>query len=584
MSAPLALSLLILSASPPQKALGINLDFHRSWASHLMFVDAIKRARPWIPFVPGSDVFDSGAKVPVDETGMPLEVPFTPPEGGPRQLVRTLLFEELSGRYPRGRYVLEFKGSGTLELSGDAGRRVFRRPGRYLLDVRPTSAGLRIEILRSLKRDPIRDMHLWLPGFEGSKEVIHPEFVTRLKGFAVLRPAQTMSINGGDYPCDNLVAAHDPKCVQGWSSRTTPQSFTQSVPRGVAIEYLVEVANRAEADLWPGIPHAVDDEWVRQMAIVLRNELAPERRVYVELSNEIWNFNGHYPQHDYFRAIGRASRMFARDLADDDTDAGRRAFVKRSIEVWQIFEDVFGRSARRRVVKVMPGFFGNPWHSERMLGHLSDRSLNPRRLRADALAVGAYFGGPVGNALVAEGRSKSATIDMVLDRAEASLGSPNDAPKLETFASLTRAHVALARRNRLPLIAYEGGQHLVIGTGEPSPINQTLQAANRDPRMAHLYDRMFDLWFGLGGGLFIPYSFVDRHSRYGFFGHLEYMHQPLEDAPKFQALRARMQAFGAELPRPRLRLPLGRSWSYIPTGTFPGTGILIPVSPKDDDS
>jgi hypothetical protein len=94
--------------------------------------------------------------------------------------------------------------------------------------------------------------------------------------------------------------------------------------------------------------------------------------------------------------------------------------------------------------------------------------------------------------------------------------------------------------------------------------------------MADIYRRAFELWFGMGADVFVAYGFVGRPSRWGSFGHLEYMHQPLEDAPKFRALRARMEAFGVELPRPRLRLPMGRRWTFLGAGTFPRTGVLLP--------
>lgn len=579
MSASLLVSLLAIGAAPADKALGINLDFHVSWAPHWMFVDGMKRARPWVPFVPDSDVWHSGATIPLDEQGMPKRVPFVPPEGGPPQHVRTVLFDELDGRFPAGKYVLEFQGSGVLEVEGDTPNRVIRAPGRHVLDVTPTNRGIWFIIRRSDPKDHIRNMKLWLPGFENAKDPIHPEMAARLKGFAVLRPNQTMSTNGGDYPCDNQVAAHDPACVQRGATRPKPSYFTQATSRGVAIEYLADLANRAGADLWPGIPHAVDDAWVRDLATVLRDRLDRKRKVYIELSNEIWNFSGHYPQHDYFIALGRKHRTFSKDMPKDPTDAGRRAYLRRALQVWKVFEDVFGPGAKSRIVKVVPGFFGIPWASERMLSHLEDRTLNPRGVKADALAVGAYFGGTVADALVEEGRAKSAGIDEVLDRAADSLGNIEDSEEAPTFAGLTRAHVTVARKYGVPLIAYEGGQHLALSSMQPSPLNAVIQAANDHPRMGQLYEKMLDIWFGLGGGLFVAYSFVSKYSEYGTFGHLQSMTQPDHTSPKLQALRNRMVAFGADLAPPLLAPPFGRRWAHVLTGGFPPGIVLVPLVP-----
>lgn len=572
----IAIGLLALGAEPPEQGLGVNLGFHVSSSSHLMFVDAMKRARPWVPFVPGSN-FDSGVTVPVGRTGMPLEVPFVPADGGPPQLVRTVVFNDMDGRYPSGRYVLEFSGRGTVVVQGDVPRRVFRRPGRHPIEVTPKSEGLVIELRKSDKGNPLRGLMLWLPGFVGARQSLHPDMIRRLEGFSVLRVTQTMGVHHGDYPCDKDVPSQDPACVQGWTVRTKPQDFTQYTPRGVGVEYLAVLANKAGADFWPGIPHAADDDWVRRLARLLARRLEPDRKVFIELSNEIWNFGGNYPQHDYFRAIGRRDRLYAKDFDQDDTDAGRRAYVRRATQVWGIFIDEFGAEARSRLVKVMPGFFSNPWHSERMLIHLRDRALNPRGLRADGLAVGAYFAGTVADGLVADGRAKSATVEEVLERSEATIGTASDQPGVETFAGLTKAHAAIARSYGVSLMAYGGGQHLRVGNGRPSPINRTLHAANRHPAMGELYRKMFDLWFDGGGRLFVVDNFTQAYDDRGAFGHLEYFDQPYDEAPKFQALRDRMAAFGVELSSSGDAAALGVPWTYARTGVFPAAGVLIPL-------
>ena len=570
MSISVVVSLLALGANPPVEAVGVNIGFHCSWSGHFLFVDGMMRARPWIPFVPGSETFDSGAKVPVDDRGMPLKIPFVPAEGGPPQVVRTIFFEELEGQYPAGEYVITFKGTGLVEIEGDPGRHRLKGAGRYPIQVQPGVHGFGIVIRRSDERDPIRDLHVWLPGFEGSKKRLHPKSSDRLIGFSVLRPMQTMSVNEGEYPCETPVPAHDPRCVQSWRSRTKPNHFTQFTPRGVAMEYMIELSNQVGADFWPGIPHAVDDEWVRRAAVMIRDQLDPKLKVYVELSNEIWNSNGDYPQHEYFRAIGRRDGLAAKDMPHDDPDFGRRAYVRRAAQVFRIFYKVFGRSAKRRLVKVIPGHFGNPWHSERLLMHLADKSLNPSGIKADAVAVGAYFGGTAAYGLAGEGKEKSATVDVLLDRAEASLGQPMDTIEDDTFAGFANAHRKIAKRYGITTIAYEGGQHLVFGSGQPSPLHQVIHAANRHPRMAKLYEKMFKLWYGAGGGVFAAYAFVGNYGNYGAFGHLEHIAQPLEDAPKFQALRNQMESFGVRLAEPIVRPPVGWDWFYSPRGPFSG--------------
>lgn len=582
-SAPLwlwAASMLVATPEVPSipQPLGTVLGFHVSWASDILFTDGMMRARSWVPFVPGDRTFQSGAVVPVDASGMPLRVPFVPPEGGPAQRVKTLVFDDLGGRYPSGRYLFSFEGSGEIAIGGDVSRRVFSKAGAYpILVEEPANAGFEITLIRSDEDDPVRNMHLWLPGFAKRRQgLLHPRMVERLEGFRAIRLVQPMSINGGDYPCDNDVAAGDAECTVSWASRPLPTDFTQAGTKGVAVEYLLELTKRVGSDFWPGILHAADDAYIRQLAQLARSRLDPSQKIYLELSNEIWNFNGSYPQHDYFRAVGRREGLFAPDMPSDDTDAGRRAFVRRTVQVWEIFEEVFGPEAKHRLVKVMPGFFGVPWHSERMLVHLGDPVLNPRGLRADVLAVGAYFAGTVGDELARSGRR--ASVDRVIAMARASLGEISDGPRRETFAGLVAAHAALAKRYGVGLVAYEGGQHLLVGMGEPSPVNEALQAANRDPRMAELYEQMFDLWFGQGGGLFNTFSFCEEFTRWGSFGHLEYLEQPLEDAPKMRVVKRRL---GLYVPPEERRTAAARHWRFVRLGSLPFSGVLIRDPPAE---
>lgn len=574
MSVALALAALMVGAAPPARTLGVSLATHRSGASHLLFVDAVRRAQPWTPFIPGQGDFDSGAEVPVDDQGMPRVVPFQPSEGGPAQRVRTVFFEGLKGRYPAGRYVLEVSGDGELAVGGDAAAALLEAPGVFPLEIRPSSEGVRIEIRRSSAEDPLRDLHVWLPNRNSGRGSFPSVLLDRLRGFSVLRASDLMRVRGGDYPCDDpAVPPHALGCRQSWKTRARADAFTQASPRGVAAEHLVDLANRAGLDLWPGIPHAATDDWVRGLAKLLRDRLRPDLRVYIELSDEVWRPGR--PQHAYFRALGAAQVRGAPSGV-----AARRAFARRTAQVWQLFAEVFEDEADARLIRVVPGFFARPSYAEELLADLGRPDVNRAGLPPDALSVGAWFGGTVADTLVAEGKAKRASVDEVLERLKASLGTREDPRSAETFAGLTRAHAALARHHGAALIAHAGGPRLVVGAGEPSPLNATLHAANRHPRMADLYARALDLWFGVGGRAFVVHALAAPFNAAGSFGHLEHMLQPVARAPKFRALRRRLIAFGADLPDPGGKR--GPELVYARVGVFPGGGMFF-FAPKPDE-
>jgi len=99
------------------------------------------------------------------------------------------------------------------------------------------------------------------------------------------------------------------------------------------------------------------------------------------------------------------------------------------------------------------------------------------------------------------------------------------------------AHATLARAQKVALLAYEGGQHLV-GVGAPannSAINTLMDATNRDARMGTLYSGYLQDWANAGGELFMHFSDVGNFSRFGRWGALEIVTQTT--SPKFDALK-----------------------------------------------
>src|SRR5690606_6961606 len=91
----------------------------------------------------------------------------------------------------------------------------------------------------------------------------------------------------------------------------------------------------------------------------------------------------------------------------------------------------------------------------------------------------------------------------------------------------------VAREYGVPLVAYEGGQHLVF-------YNKSWQhlavPANRDPRMYDLDLKNARNFEQAGGSLLMYHTFTRRFDSNGSWGHLEYQDQPIEDAPKYRAL------------------------------------------------
>jgi hypothetical protein len=473
-------------AQPPaagkQIPFGLNLSAVNDWSREWAFVDVFKASRPWQLAGPG--------ELKTDKDGHPLP--------GPGQTAWTLTVRELKGHYPGGRYTAAWKGKGEVEIKRwDVVKVLKQSPGRWEGEVQPRDGGIQIDLKASDPADPVRDFHVWMPGFEGAKSPFHPLFLERMGPAGVLRFMDWQRTN--DSPAEK------------WADRPKPGDPRYSTDRGVPVEVMVALANARQADPWFCIPHKADDDFVRQFARLVKKSLDPRRKVYLEYSNEVWNWQ--FGQTRWAREQG-----VARKLGDPEH---ARFYSQRSVEVFKIWEQELGRP---RLVRVLASQSVNPWLSEQIL------TWKDAYKHADALAVAPYFGHAHGDPKNVEAARKM-TADELLAELEKEVDGEN--------RDQIRKQADLARKYRLRLIAYEGGQHLV-GTGgaeNNEALTALFHAANRHPRMYDLYRKHLRHWAEAGGDLYALFAYVAAPSKWGSWGLLEYQDQPAEDAPKYRAFR-----------------------------------------------
>ena len=146
---------------------------------------------------------------------------------------------------------------------------------------------------------------------------------------------------------------------------------------GVAIGLMTRLANDLQADPWFSMPHMANDDYVRQFAMAVRETLNPDRKIYLEYTNEAWNTI--FTQNSYVRKKGAEL-----GLPGDHFQAGLRYDSSAAVEVFNIWTDVF--AGNDRLVRIMSGQADNPWVSEQILEYQDAwRST-------DALAIAPYFG------------------------------------------------------------------------------------------------------------------------------------------------------------------------------------------------
>ena len=540
---------------PSAQRLGINLFSNLSSGTMVMWTDGIRRALEWVPSVfPPNGQFNSGVSVPVDDQGYPTQVPFT--ANGNQHTVSTLIYHDMAGSYPAGTYTFSFEGSGLIEIAGDTPDLVLEEAGTYTFPVTPEDSGIVITIFRSEANDPVRNMRLMSPGFANSSSKFLPGFLKTLNGYTVLRFMQTINITGGDYLCSNGASTSSGNCIKRWADRQQPDRYSQTGVKGVAYEHLIDLANAVGADAWFNVQHGADDTFIRNFATLIRDRLNSKLKVYIEFSNEVWNPDSPYlPARTYAAERGQALGF------DNDPDRAREKYVAHiTCRIGDIFDDVFGNQ-KDRVRVIMPGLTGNSLNA-RQLDAQSDTSICPNGPRADMLAVASYFGIELPAQLLFTGEFSSITPSQIVDRAAQSITTdlPDPIEPGETsfgLRTLLNNDCATVAQHNIPLVAYEGGQHVqeLAGLDSNLVLSNKILEANLLPSMGTAFGTLFDEWFGQCGGLFMLYNAQQHASQFfGTFGilidsyttdgELKTIAQMESDYPKFKAARDRMKQLG----------------------------------------
>jgi len=479
----------------------MNLTWVNDWATTYAFVDAFKASRPWISHRPSDGTWDTEEPFDLDENGWVRSL-------GNDQHAGTLMVIEQGEHVPAGEYVVLYEGEGALTFDFDA-TVISEAPGRIVLDVQPSGdsiGGIHMAISETNPDNHIRNIRVVMPGFEQmyDEHPFHPDYVEWLKQFSVLRFM--------DWGLTTFIPPGE------WLERAGPSDARQSTPRGVALEYMIALANEVGGQPWICVPHLATDEFVRNMATLFRDQLDPGLKVYVEYSNEVWNPD--YPQHAYSIEQGESLGL----APGNPGLAGHRFFSQRSVEVFDLFEEVFG--ATDRFVRVMAGqsdteLEGATWLADQLLGWQNAHE------KTDAYAVAPYFGYPLGTDAFAS-QLESLSLEALLDSAEA------DMRRMILASEGLHDHVA---GFGVDLITYEAGMGFVPSGAqiENPAAAEKLNSLNRHERMYGIYAEHLSAWASFGD-LMLLYTDIRRFDKWGAYGHLKRVGQPLSEAHKFRAV------------------------------------------------
>jgi hypothetical protein len=491
-------------APPPHPALGTNLSQVTDYGREMPFVDAFKSARAWIPQMQGMS-WGQGPPLQVDSNGW-----ITSLQTG--QYAETIMFDNAiddQADYPVGQYTLLYDGSGTLSFDLQSGTIVSQTPGRMVVNVPAGLNGIFLIESATDPTNPIRNIRFILPGFESTYQTqpFHPLFLQRLQSYEVLRFMEWTLTNGST--------------MQNWANRATPSDYVYW--RGVPLEVCIQLANATNMKPWFNIPAQASDDYIRQFATLVSQQLKPGLTFYLEYSNETWN--GSFSQSGYIQAQGQAL-----GLGTNPTTNGAYYTAYRSVQMFNIFQSVFG--GHSRFIRVIASQSANSWLSDQTL------SFQNAFASADVLAIAPYFNcsdtATGGFGILGDPSTASQVAAMTVDQVDdIQLAHINNCTMQQM-----QSNAAVASNYGLKMVAYEGGESLVgyNGAQNNTALTATFKAVSRGSRMNSLYATYLQNWIAAGGDMFVHYSDVSAYSMYGSFGSMEYQDQDPTTAPKYQAL------------------------------------------------
>jgi hypothetical protein len=502
----------------PATPLGLNLTSNADWDGDRLFADAMKQSRGWC--TPGS----CASLIPTDAAGWPTQDFTVIPVAGPTELNGTYLIRfrglaQVSINFGYGSFSVGATNYGATLPSG-AGYDAASNATTAMLSIAPASS-INVYLnytntqrsAASAVNTGLTDIQMMRPKSPGSATPNGPGalFTGGLKAalspFTAIRGMTYLNTNGST--------------IANWGDRVLPSAPIQAQVNGGALEYLVMLANETGKDLWVNVPVSANADYVTKLARLLRfgsdgvlpyasvqahpkyPPVQPNLNIYIEYSNEVWNFSFAQASTNLQLAEAEVAAGGSPLNYDGSTNIyywGWRRVAEQAVAISNIFRAVWGDAAMmtqiRPVLEWQQGdgqatadnqlnLLGDYYNNEDGIGHVAD----PHPPSYYLWGAGAGWYHTVND-------PGASTLDAIF---ASGLAVPNwvqtDAEYAHTFG--------------LPEIGYEGG--FEIGGDTPTALQLS---ADLDPRARALEVAGLDYYLGQGGGLGMIFN-VAGASAYG---------------------------------------------------------------------
>ncbi len=344
------------------------------------------------------------------------------------------------------------------------------------------------------------------------------------------------------YPVENIWDAEPIfPAVTKWSDRKQPEDASQLTMKslngkadGWCWEYIIQLANILQKDIWINIPISCDSEYVSHLARMLDTSLDPAIHIYVENSNEVWS-----PTQATHGPYNAAEAKFYGITFDEN-------YARRTVELSRWFADVFGEPAINQRIRVVLG--AQQYYSARSDVHLAyiDTAFGPPGNFIYALSSSLYFG-----STQPDGDTGAIVAGMLADVTAQLDSATNAAYRPSLFAR--------AKKWALPggCVSYEGGPSVPAG-GDTAHLANQIEANRSYAIQAAIEKNYEDGWFAMGGGLACYFTLESGYNRYGCWGITDDVAKPDRNF-KMQAIRTIVGSAAVNETMPDTTVPLSIS-------------------------
>ena len=353
----------------------------------------------------------------------------------------------------------------------------------------------------------VTNLKVLRPGYTASDTFTQP-FLSHCSRFSTLRFMDYANTNGST--------------IKHWSDRTPPTAITYANGHQVPWDVCIALCNKLHKDAWVNVPHMADDAYVKSLATLLKSSLDPSLHVYVEYSNEVWNWGFSQATWNLNQAasdVAAGDPDLNFDKVNDKNAWAARRIAKRIKTISEQFKAVYG--SQRWGTSVRPVLATQiAWPGFWLVDGLT--FLNAR-FGAPNNYLYACAGAPYFNMGTAD-KNTNLTKQDVLTALQTGVNAFATDLSVDDCATLTRFY-------NLKFVGYEGGPD----TFGPNNI-AAKKAASLDPEMQTICADYLDTWYSYGFDLinWFVAGATSYDGQYGTWGLTNDMAN--QSTPKIRAL------------------------------------------------